>query len=319
VELLVAMGVFALLVALLLPAVQQTREQARQTDCRNRLKQIGLALEAFESANHALPPRSIQRQRNAPGLPTVGVSPHYSLLPYLDQRALFAQIDVNRESGMGWHNDPATSAVNTPAMAAPVPVFRCPSDGASHGRVNYRASLGTSSQGHATIGDDPAEGARVGFIAADRRAEITDGVSQTVFFAERLVGDADDSTYVAYRDAAYVDADMKTAESSLKACFTVSQLPASHASHLGTSWLAPSLGQTLYNHILPPNSSIPDCGYCGYGQCGGSAAIASRSLHPGGVHTLMGDGAVRFVNSSIDLKLWRALGTIQSGEVVGEW
>jgi len=323
IELLVVLGLIALLTALFLPAVQRSRESARALDCRNRLKQIGLALEAFESARQSFPPRAIDRQGVAPPFSTVGVSTQYSLLPYLDQRALFDRVDIQGESGLGWHYDPPTSAVNTAVMTTPVPVFVCPSDPLPHGRISYRASRGTTPQWHTTIRDEPPDnpynGARAGFLAAKRRAEITDGSSQTVFFSERLFGDVNEGVYTPSRDGAYVDSDQRTAAMMERACFTVGASPSAHGSWLGTSWLAPTLAQTQYNHILGPNSAIPDCGYCGYGSCGSGGAFSARSLHPGGVHVLLGDGSVRFANQSVDLKLWRALGTIDSSESIGDW
>lgn len=88
-----------------------------------------------------------------------------------------------------------------------------------------------------------------------------------------------------------------------------------HFSYLGSTWLLTDVLHTCYNHALGPNSRIPDCRAApdGYG------AVSARSHHPGGVYVVMGDGATRFVNDSIDLAVWRGLATIDAGETLPDF
>jgi len=76
---------------------------------------------------------------------------------------------------------------------------------------------------------------------------------------------------------------------------------------LGSTWLLSSELHTSYDHVLEPNSRVPDCEAI-------ESVVGARSYHPQGVHALLGDGAVRFVSQSIDLHLWRALATIRGAE-----
>jgi prepilin-type processing-associated H-X9-DG protein len=87
-----------------------------------------------------------------------------------------------------------------------------------------------------------------------------------------------------------------------------------HFSFGGTTWVLSGPSQTWYNHVLTPNSAIPDCAESVDWQ----GAFTARSLHPGGVNVLFADGSVRFTSSSIDLAVWRALGTINGGETVSQ-
>ena len=102
---LVSLAIVSLLIALLLPAAQYAREAARRTTCLNRLHQIGIALENFNSATGKYPAASVA-SINVQGQPlTNNVSPHVELLPYLDQSPLYAQFDRS-ESGAGVDGDP---------------------------------------------------------------------------------------------------------------------------------------------------------------------------------------------------------------------
>jgi len=314
IELLVVMGILSLLAGLALPAVQRTREQARRIDCANRLRQLGVAVGAFEATNGVLP--SVSNPKNDPssGRSFPSISELAQLLPYLEEAALYSQIQWDDESFAD--GDPPQSVRNREVQSVGLKVFRCPSDDAPERGTNYRFCTGTSPGFHQTINDPTPGAALSGVVGGGRRlSEITDGVSQTVFASERLAGDQDARSYTAWRDLLFLHPSiaLKTAADAEQACSRANPI-SGHGSALGATWLFGAYGQTWYNHILPPNSDIPDCGYGPPMIFVGYAAVSARSWHSGGVNVLTGDGAVRFVNESVDLPLWRALGTIAGHE-----
>jgi type II secretory pathway pseudopilin PulG len=324
VELLTTIGLCGLLLALCLPAVQSAREKSRKVQCANNLHQIGLAVQGFESTHGCFPPldldhvpygasTSLIAQMN-PHAPSV----HYFLLPWLDSAALYSSIDF---TGDRWFagTDPPTSTRNQSVMQQPIRVFTCPSDQVSSSGINYLVCQGTGPCGMATRWSPPPNSTLPGFGCAGSSpmaSSVLDGRSNTVFFAERLLGDQDPSRYTASRDVAFV-ADrggplLMLPDEFASVCAREVRSPSPHASFVGSGWLLNHLGISAYNHILPPNSPIPDCTYGG--GVGSSVVHTARSLHGRGVHVLLGDGAVRFTNDSIDTNVWRAAGTINGHE-----
>lgn len=319
VELLVSLSIISVLIALFLPAVQQAREAARRTQCRNNLKQIGLALHQYFDLYDRTPP-SMQPVHSRSGESfRRNLSAQARLLPFLDQQALYRQIDF-AETGSGADAEPPRSDRNARLLKTPVAVFACPSDAVPVGGVSYRFCAGTTPGLHGSVGTRPPNSADFGVshIVGWPLSRITDGLSQTAFFSERVVGDMDPSGYTAWRDQARsvsFPADAYLPDGTRRSCATVTANPTEHRSFLGATWLFAGYRYTTYNHVLTPNSSVPDC------FAGGSThqAMTARSLHPGGVHLLTGDGAVQFVSESIDLRIWRGLATIDRGEVLGEF
>jgi prepilin-type N-terminal cleavage/methylation domain-containing protein len=319
VELLVAMGIISLLVALALPAIQQSREQARRADCANRLRQIGIALGAFESVHGEFPGMANPIKRPTQFRSYPSFSELTQLLPHLDQATLHSRIQWDDDTFVD--GDPPESARNRDAQASTVAVFRCPSDSTLEQGANYRFCTGTTPGFHQTT-DVPIPGAAlIGIVGRPKRiAEITDGASQTAFVSERLAGDQSPATYTPSRDLLYLspNVNLRSAADAEQACQQANPV-SGHASALGATWLFGAYGQTWYNHILPPNSNIPDCGYGPPMVFVGNAAVSARSWHFGGVNTLMGDGSVRFISERIHLPTWRALGTIAGHEVANDF
>src|SRR5262249_33763347 len=121
IELLVVIAVIAILIALLLPAVQQAREAARRAQCKNQLKQLGLAIHNYESSMNCLPQSSVIIQLSS-GAPWVqDVSPFARLLPYYEQANVYNQMNLNAE-----YNDP--TLYNQAAVGHVIPLFLCPSE-----------------------------------------------------------------------------------------------------------------------------------------------------------------------------------------------
>src|SRR5919201_942618 len=141
IELLVVIAIIAVLIGLLLPAVQRVREAAHRTQCANNLKQIALALHGYHDQYKRFPFGKGPDYRNrVPGCPIYPRwSPHALILPYIEQTNLYKSINFNyppETPGMGgpvinfmpaWQNP---GRVNADACRAVVPVFLCPSDGA---------------------------------------------------------------------------------------------------------------------------------------------------------------------------------------------
>jgi prepilin-type processing-associated H-X9-DG protein len=134
-------------------------------------------------------------------------------------------------------------------------------------------------------------------------------------FSEHPIGDGDPGRYDVWRDRFSAET---TIDSSLQAIETCRRLatssPISHDSFGGWNWLLGGLRHTWYDHIVSPNSVIPDCLESFSIAGGGSGLATARSFHDGGVNVAMADGSARFVSSSIDVKVWRALGTRNGGE-----
>ncbi len=322
-ELIVVMGIIGILIALIAPAVQNARESSRRVQCQNNLRQIGIAINAFEAARGEYPSLSVPRA--APKLPLYPASPLsicYQLLPYMDQAPLFNAVNTD-EDGSGSTGEPPTSATNGLLLQVSIPVFLCPTDRSFPGSASYRACAGTSPGLHTTPDRPLPNSSRQGFATGGvprRTANIRDGFSNTVFFSEKLLGDHDTSRYSPSRDTILgVHGDFLLPDDAVRGCRLPESTSELHASFGGSSWLFSGYGHTCYNHILTPNSREPDCSLYDAVLAVGSGAFTARSLHPGGVHALMGDGATRFVSEEIDLGVWRAVGTIDSGEAIQDF
>ncbi len=329
VELLVIIGIVGLLAALLLPAVQQAREAARRARCGANLRQIGLALHGYHGANNVFPA--------ANGLPfwQPGV-PHYSgyyhmcnfsgfsrLLPYLDQQPLYDAVNFEVATRdpyfpvpTRWGSSGAES--NTTVMGTVVDLFLCPSDGGSGtpgstGGTNYRFNLGA--ERWATWSVDSSSGPLLSF-GYSSAAATTDGLSNTVILSEKLRGRVGGTTLNPRTDM--VDGGLGlpyTIEETYAGCSSPDGRPGNFYSDTGLTWFIGGHAHTAYNHVIEPNSVIPDC-LVGYQPSSALGLFGARSNHPGGVQAAMADGSVRFVVNSIRREVWMAIGTNAGHEVL---
>jgi prepilin-type N-terminal cleavage/methylation domain-containing protein/prepilin-type processing-associated H-X9-DG protein len=306
VECLVALAIISLLLSLLLPAIGSARESARRMECLSNVKQLMLACDSHAST-YGHYPRTV---KGASGTPQAGpivlsdISAQVYLLPYLDQKALFERIGIP-DDGLDEGDGAPGSQKNPDAVTQQVALFLCPSDDGHSGSVSYRVNLGAGPgiEGLPTIGPFTPFG-------AIRPRDVVDGLSSTVFFSERLLGDRNPKSYATARDYFFSGGDIRFASDAERLCrLAIGTLP-DHQSYVGSAWLYSGYKHTWYNHVRTPNSRELDC----MNAPGGQGALTARSAHPGGVNIALGDGSARFINDAIDLSVWKALGTRRGGE-----
>ncbi|HEV3084853.1 MAG TPA: DUF1559 domain-containing protein [Gemmataceae bacterium] len=337
IELLVVIAIIAILVGLLLPAVQKVREAANRMKCQNNLKQIGLGLHNYHDAYGRFPfGKGPDYRTSRPGTPVYPRwSQHALLLPFIEQDNLYNSIDFTwppETPGMGgvinfmpaWQN-PARQ--NADACRSPVPTYLCPSDPAGQpadwpGQNNYYANLGTtflcdlSESLSSTIAPTETPTGVFYYLSKVRIADILDGTSNTVVFSEKRRGTGTPDP----RTDMFTMPNQNTLDAAYQTCQGLNPLTATPlTSKQGFSWVMGEMCCTTYNHVAPPNTLT--CAGVGFpGNMANMAMVVPpSSAHTGGVNCLLGDGGVRFISNTIDLKTWRALGTRNRGETILEF
>ena len=345
IELLVVIAIIAVLIALLLPAVQAAREAARRSQCVNNLKQFGLALSNYESSVGVLPfAQGGDYMSVVAGAPLhARWSAHSQILGFMEQSPLFNAINFSLPPetpdvgalGMAMsmnmlasYQDP--NRENSTACRSAVAVFFCPSDAAISagdwpGANNYVANGGNwlsdaCEQYPPKVGGPGMPQGPLYNKSNVRFASITDGLSNTAFFSEKMRGQG---VYSPTRDLFWVPetASIDQMYQSCAALNPSSGMAMDIASKTGGAWCVGDLTFTTYNHVGPPNSTSCS-GMQGMMMPGQTAMvdlsfqIPPSSNHPGGVNVLLGDGSVRFIKQSVSLNVWRAMATRNGGEVV---
>jgi prepilin-type N-terminal cleavage/methylation domain-containing protein/prepilin-type processing-associated H-X9-DG protein len=340
IELLVVIAIIAVLIALLLPAVQAAREAARRSQCVNNLKQIGLALHNYHSATNVFP-LGCSLTHYYGGDPTNPCSyatwnnwsAQSLMLPYMEATPIYNAINFSLEGpGEG-------TGANSTAYNAKINSYLCPSDGNAgvSGRSgspninSYYASIGTTTYIDADCVNPGDTTGVFGYRVAYGLRDITDGSSNTIAFSESLCSPGQSMAtrgqlimgagYTA--DEVY---DVNTlgwaflVSGGLAACqnaFVNANISNTH----GHYWAVGSSGATIFNTVVPPNSTQYTWGGCRYWCSAGCDAADmtysnAQSNHSGGVNIMMSDGSVRFIKSSVSIPTWWALGTRANGEVL---
>jgi prepilin-type processing-associated H-X9-DG protein len=317
--LLVVIAIIGVLVGLLFPALQQSREAARRTDCLNRLKQLALALHGHETAKGFFPPGA--ESRAYPAEPTTPYtfyrwSAIAHALPYMEQASTLARVDLSLPL---YGKNLQVTPSNREAVKVLLPHLLCPNDlqdrvDASFGPTNYAVCAGTGAGG-----GTPFDADGIFYINSNTRLKsITDGASRTVLAAETTLGESPPAlTPREQIDSRLVYAFARDVPLTEKSCAESTLW--NFTSPPGFAWANGEFRSALYNHYRPPNSQQMDCvsakllgpidvQYASYGW------RAARSYHGGGVNVAMADGSATFVDEEIELAVWQAMATRAGGE-----
>lgn len=322
-EVLVSIGLLAILMSLLMPAIQASREQARLIACRNNLRQLAVASQSYESSHRTFPYTSTTwwDSNETPSRRHQAISPHATMMPFLDP-TIAKKIDYSDVTDPVWGLPPTffVSAPHRELAGTTTPVLLCPSDGPRPGATNYRANLGISVSILPPVGgveEISQKGAFVNGRAIPAR-EFRDGLSNTAFFSERVLGDYSPKTYDPFRDhwADGLTFIPITATAVAHCRDDATLTPAFQHSFSGGTWLLGGFLNTWYLHALPPNSRIPDCSAGPGATDGAQGIVSSRSFHHNGVNVVMADSAVRFIANTVSPTVFQALGTRNMTESV---
>lgn len=306
IELLVVIAIIAVLIALLLPAVQQARESARRTQCKNNLKQLGLALHNYADSHGMFPAGHMDTYTD---YISAGARHQFSwltaLLPFIDQGPLYSQINFSDADLLVNANlNPKFAAV----ASVSVPAFICPSDPVPRVSSTLAPTNYLASQGNRCDCRDQNCSGLFGHSSYARLSSITDGLSQTIACGETLKGDLNPATV----PDNYI---FTNASGSSATDVSTCQAVAPTASDRATVWFGGQPQFNIMTTIRGPNDRRFDCIAPNYG----CTNLAARSAHVGGAHLVFADGSVHFISENIDVTTYQALGSRAGGEVVGDY
>ena len=346
IELLVVIAIIAILVAILLPAVQQAREAARRTQCKNNLKQLGLAIHNYHDVHKNVPPASTVADPG--GLwQFKGFSGHFGMLPFIEQEAMY-EASVQELAPVGGADSPWSGGV--PAVETQLDFHLCPSDGTERtdesrpAQTNYMFSQGdcawdTNSR---WVGNG-GRGIRGFFISYNLDGiqgsrsftDVTDGLSNTVAMGERITSKnrglfiQDGATATSVPDGGRNNPFECLLSVDGEGRYTANVHD--QGGHLaGTRAYDGAPPFTGVNTIIAPNG--PSCKRGDDNAHPRDGVMTMTSKHPGGAQVVMGDGRVIFVSESVDTGdltapaptqgpspygVWGAMGSVSGGELPG--
>jgi len=304
IELLVVIAIIAVLIALLLPAVQQARESARRSQCKNNLKQLGLAMHNYADTFGRLPPGSVyyDGSQNADT-----ICWYQQILPYIEQSALYNNLDFDN-----LHASADTVGGRT-LMTTNVTVMQCPSDAPSINepgnatwksvRMNYLVNLGNTNQGQKIQGTTNFLGAPFGYYTGARFADIFDGTSNTLLMSEIVKPSQGDGYW-----SGYLGKPFNVGGGGFTAYYTPNSTNSDIACRNCPNIPIQGLPSYTCEASAGPNHS--DCW---------KQVFSARSRHTGGVQAVLCDGSVRFVSENINLATWQGASTSGGSETLGEF
>ena len=338
VELLVVIAIIGMLIALLLPAVQAAREAARRMQCSNHQKQWGLALHNYHDTHNEFPKlgdRNIFVEHDA-DLTTDTKQRDWTfsvlagLLPFIEGSSIYAQIDFAEPLFMKCDADYRLNDFYSELIKASIPVLRCPSDGGPYdfsikGQCgcadiviggNYVACTGSGTDTNYDV-RFPTDGPFNCFEILGL-ASLERGTSNTMIFAETLVGSSDGDLsgnrdkvlsgkmyqrYIGEFDDGPKGTDQEPGiaaigtNPNMNTAFAAA--PDEWIGRRANCWLVGTAIDTSYNAYQLPNARHPDI------HAGGIGILTARSNHSGGINVTFGDGSVRFVSDTVGVNVWQ--------------
>jgi prepilin-type N-terminal cleavage/methylation domain-containing protein/prepilin-type processing-associated H-X9-DG protein len=290
IELLVVIAIIAILIGLLLPAVQKIREAAARMSCSNNLKQLGLAVHNYHDANGTLPPGYLYSNTNPPW------SHLASLLPYIEQDNLYRAANVPR------------GAINS-YLTTPIKPLFCPSDGSLRVRndIDMEVESGYYYGTGAVTNYKGINGSGWGRYGFNDEYSFSSAYNYTDPTGNR--NSFDNGKGMLYRSDWYRPRKLQSVSDGLSNTLMIGEdLPEKNA---WSSWASANQGLTT---AIPPNAkngANQDYARTDWANCWGA-----KSYHSGGVQFAYGDGHVGFIGNGIDMTTYRGLGTMNGGEVV---
>jgi len=315
IELLVVIAIIAVLIALLLPAVQQAREAARRSQCKNNLKQLGLALHNYHDSIRTFPPAFSQHSWKGTNLAgqSIDTLPTFNwmvyVLPYIDQSAMYNQLSFSASTRV---------APNSQFMTKMPPNFACPSDPAGGVITSHTPGDGKIIQGYDFSADIPATIGHNYMLSGSVFDCESDGSSDNGFCsstggrgfaADTRVWDGDAYNFPGNSQCRRIR-DITDGTSNTIAVGEI--LPDCYAA---ANWM---YGDT--NNFSTSNGintkMTKTCRFLGGDWTYWHEGRGFKSMHIGGIQVLMSDGSVKFISQSIDMGLFQNMGTVQSGDLV---
>ena len=285
IELLVVIAIIAVLISLLLPAVQQAREAARRTQCKNNLMQIGLALHNYMGGHGCLPPGTQNSTGPIQSKEDGGyhMSWHTQILPYLDQSNAYQRIDFTES---------VYARVNAPIRVHRISTLLCPSDfsNSAPGVTNY---CGIHNDFETPINVD--QNGVLFLNSSIRYEDVRDGSANTIFAIESLVLNGGDLGW------------MSGTRSTLRNVVTA--IPGS----------TPDSPPTFQSAMLPASQTGRTMQVAAVGSLNADFVGQGGSQHPGGFQVLLGDGSVRFISLNTSPIVLRNLAHRHDGELLQQF